>query len=99
MGWGVQVTTDVYVSRVSKDGVDAKIEENNDLIAMFEKELAMLAASTPRDVVSEETRNGGDVISELRIRIDEILEGYRDCIRENCLLQIIKEDIDKAEDC
>lgn len=99
MGWGVQVTSDVYVPGVTKDGIDSKMEENEELIAIFGKELAMLASSNPKDVVSEGAKKDGDVISELRTRIDEILESFRGCVRENCLLQIVKDDIDKAEDC
>lgn len=99
MGWGVQVTTEVYASRVTKDRVESTIEENNDLINMFEKELMMLVSSNPRDIVSEDARNDGSVVEELRIKVDQILESYKESISQNARLQIIFDEIDKAEDC
>jgi hypothetical protein len=96
MSWGVYVKADVYVSRVGKNEVEDKIEDNNRMMEMFEKELLMMASSTPRDVASDDVVKEGDIISDLRIRIDEILEAYRESVRENTLLEIIKENIGKA---
>ena len=99
MSWGVQLTTDIYVSRVLKKDVKEKIEENEELISMREKELHMIAASNPRDIASDIAREEGDIIEELRIKVDGILQSYRESLRENQLLYIILEEIDKAEDC
>jgi hypothetical protein len=99
MGWGVQVTTDIYVSRVRKDDVQTKIEENEELIKMFEKELFMLVSANPREIASDESREHGDIVQELRLKVDELLQAYKECLIENKLLQIVLEDIDKAEDC
>ena len=99
MSWGVQITTDIFVPRVRKEELESKIQENEDLIAMHEKELSMLISASPREVVSEDARTDGSVIEELRIKLNEILESYRECIRENCLMQIVLEEIDKAENC
>ena len=96
MSWGTQVKANVYVSRVKKDEVDEIIDNNNKMIVMFEKELLMLTSSTPRDVVSDATKKEGDIISDLRIRVDEILEAYKECVQQNVLLEIIKENIDQA---
>lgn len=98
MSWGVYVKADVYVSRVGKNEVEDKIEDNNRMMEMFEKELLMLASSTPKDVASDEVKREGDIISDLRIRIEEIFEAYRDCMRENTLLKIVQENIDTAEE-
>lgn len=98
MSWGVYVKADVYVSRVGKNEVEDKIEDNNRMMEMFEKELLMLASSTPKDVTSDEVKREGDIISDLRIRIEEIFEAYRDCMRENTLLKIVQENIDTAEE-
>jgi hypothetical protein len=99
MGWGVQVSTDVYASRVTKNGVKPKMEENDDLIQMFEKELMMLVSSNPRDIASEDSRSDGSIVEELRIKVDNILESYKDCIRQNTVLSIILDEIDNAIDC
>jgi len=99
MTWGVQITTDIFVPRVRKEELESKIQENDELIAMHEKEIVMFAAANPRDVVSEDAKTDGDVVNELRIKLNEILESYRECIRENCLMQIVLEEIDKAENC
>lgn len=96
MSWGIRVKATVYVSRVGKNEVKDKIEDNNKMMEMFEKELLMMASSTPRDVASDDVVKEGDIISDLRIRIDEILEAYRESVRENTLLEIIKENIGKA---
>jgi len=98
MSWGVYVKADVYVSRVGKNEVEDKIEDNNRMMEMFEKELLMLASSTPKDVASDEVKKEGDIISDLRIRIEETFEAYRDCVRENTLLRIVQENIDTAEE-
>ena len=99
MSWGVQVNTDIYVSRVKKDEVGDKIKENNDLISMFEKELFMLVSANPREIVSDESREQGTIVEDLRIKMDEILESYKEILHQNHLLDIILEEIDKAEDC
>lgn len=99
MSWGVQVTTDIYVSRVRKDEVKDKIKENDELISMFEKELFMLISANPREVVSDESKEQGTIVEDLRIKVDNILESYKECLHQNHLLDIILEEIDKAEDC
>lgn len=99
MGWGVQVKTEIYISRVLKEDVDSKIEENEKIISSLEKEISMLISSNPRDIVSEDARIEGSIIEELKIKFDEILELYKGCLRENVFLGIVKEDIDKAENC
>lgn len=99
MTWGVQITTDIFVPRVRKEDLESKIQENEELIAMHEKELAMLISASPREVVSDNARIDGSVAEELRMKLNEILESYRECVRENCLMQIVLEEIDKAENC
>ena len=99
MSWGVQVTTEIYVTGVTKNGLKDKIKENEEIIIMYEKELLMLAAASPREIASDDSKEHGEIIEELRIKVDNILESYKDCISENRLLNIILEDIDKAEDC
>ena len=99
MSWGVQTKADVYVSRVAKNSVDSKIEENEDLINIFEKEISILVALSPKDIVSEEASLNGNIESELRAKIDELLEAYKSVIKENCLLNIIKDNFEEAEDC
>ena len=96
MGWGIQVNADIFVSRVRLQDIDSTIEENNKTITFCEKELLMFASSTPKDVVSEDVRQEGDIIIDLRFKIDEIFETYSSCIKQNVLLEIIKENIEKA---
>jgi hypothetical protein len=98
MSWGVYVKADVYVSRVGIQEVDSKLEDNKEMMTIFEKEIAMLVASTPKDVASDEVKKEGDIISDLRLRIDEIFEAYRDCVRQNTLLEIVKENINDAQE-
>jgi hypothetical protein len=98
MGWGVETNADIYVPGVRKDQIENEIEKNDDLISTFEREILMLVSSTPRDVVSDDVKNDGDIIFHLRIKVEEILESYKDCIRQNTLLDVIKDNIDKAED-
>jgi hypothetical protein len=98
MAWGIQVTADIEVLRVLLRDVELKIEENNELINMFEKELCMYASSNPRDIVSDETRGDGEVVADIRIKIDNLLESYRECVRQNQLLEIVLENKDSAQD-
>ena len=98
MSWGVQLETYIYVSSVRKDGVKDKIEENNEIITMYENEIAMMVSANPREIVSDEGREHGDVVEELRIKLAQIWEPYKECIIENRMLYLILEEIDKAED-
>lgn len=99
MSWGVQVNTDLFVSGVRKQDIEIKIKENEDLISMFEKEIMMIASSNPRDIVSDESRETGTVVEDLRMKLDEIFRDYKEFIAQNAKLYIISEEIEKAEDC
>jgi len=66
---------------------------------MFEKEILMMVSSNPREIVSDESREDGSVIEDLRIKAEEIFRDYRSLISQNAKLYIISEEIDNAEDC
>jgi hypothetical protein len=99
MSWGVKLNTEIHVPRVYKSQVNDKIEENDHLISMYEKEMMMLVSSNPREIVSEDARNEGCVVEDLRIKMDQIFEAYKECIIQNGLLTIILEELNEAEDC
>lgn len=99
MSWGVQLKTEIFVPRVRKSEVEGKIEDNNSLIDMFERELIMLVSSNPREICSEDARKDGTIVEELRIKTQEIFEAYRECITQNASLYIILEELNDAEDC
>jgi len=99
MSWGVQLNTDVFVSGVRKASVEDTIKENEDSISMFEKEILMMISSNPREIVSDESREDGSIIEDLRIKAEGIFRDYRSLISQNAKLYIISEEIEKAEDC
>ena len=99
MSWGVQLSTDVFVSGVRKASVEDTIKKNEDSISMFEKEILMMISSNPREIVSDESRETGSVIEDLRIKAEEVFRDYRSLISQNAKLYIISEEIEKAEDC
>jgi len=53
MSWGVYVKADVYVSRVGIQEVDSKLEDNKEMMTIFEKEIAnqVLIAIKEADVL------------------------------------------------
>ena len=99
MSWGVQLETEIFVKGVRKRELEGKIENNNSLIDMFERELIMLISSNPREISSEDARENGSIVEELRIKTQEIFESYKECVEQNVLLHIIFEELQKAEDC
>jgi hypothetical protein len=100
MSWGVQVdNVELFFPRIYKEEVDVKIEENEKTISTIEKELLMYAIANPVNITSKESKKEGCVVEDLMIKIDELLETYRNCISNNTKLYIIKEYINTAINC
>jgi len=99
MGWGIELETTIFVSKVTKDQVESTIEQNEDLISMFERDIYMYATSNPRDVVSDDCLKHGEIISEIANNIRNIIDSYKECVEQNQMLKIIRNDLDKAIDC
>jgi uncharacterized protein YcnI len=97
MGWGISAKVEVYLSRVTKNDLESKIEENESLISMYEKEITMLVASNPREVAADDSIKEGTIIEDLRIKLDEIFEGYRECLQNQVRFALVSENIDNIE--
>lgn len=84
MGWGIEVNG-LYLSRVRKDDLPNKLQENNDLIQMYRDELIALAAyqgATYNDGESE-----CSIIDHAVRRVPEILEGLQEAYCQNMMIQ------------
>lgn len=97
MGWGISAKVEVYLSRITKDELESKIEENESLISMYEKEIIMLAASNPREVAADDSIKEGTIVEDLRIKLDQIFEEYRECLHNQVKFALVSENIDKVE--
>ena len=89
MGWGITIK-EVYVSRATKEGLDAQIEEQEDLQRMYEDELLIMCAESPRDVKNDD----GNVVTweeHISFKFRETIQNYKECVRRLNLLYIAKE--------
>ncbi|MFA5067517.1 MAG: hypothetical protein WC466_05700 [Candidatus Izemoplasmatales bacterium] len=91
------VNAQVFVDRVAKENVENQIEENNESIVSIEKELSMLAIARPKDVVSDELIQEGDILNDIKNKVSDLLDDYRQLIAQNSLLEIVLEDMNGAE--
>ena len=98
MSWGIQLDTCIYVPRVSKNEIESKIKENEEIIISYEKQIMMYASSTPKDIIPDNdmTKDSGGVIFEIKNELDQIFEAYKESMCENVLLKIMLEEIDKV---
>lgn len=88
MGWGT-ILKEVYVSRVSPNEVEIRMEEEESLITMYRDDLMMLAAATPREV------NDGDSVEPWEDyasrRVGEAIDGLMECAVRRYQFNLIKE--------
>jgi hypothetical protein len=82
MGWGIIFNQDIYLNRLrldSKQDLIELIEDTNQFIADIEREIAMLVASTPKDIVLDV---GENVLEYLDLQLKE----KHQLLKENVLL-------------
>jgi hypothetical protein len=83
MGWGTEFTTNIFINKTvfrSLLELNTEIENINIDNSNYKKELAMLVAATPRDIVPDEWKD--EPITWLGNRVDYLIES----IIENELL-------------
>ena len=94
MGWGTQFTTDIYLSRVTLktiEEVEDAILESEKMISMCEQELLILA-SLNHTVDKERTLD--DVIFDIRVKVNEAIEGIKEEVNTIAKLQLLKEHLE-----
>ena len=82
MGWGIIFNKDIYLNRLrldSKGDLMELIEYTNQSIVGIEREIAMLVASTPKDIVLDVEEN---VLEYLDLKLKE----KHQLLKENVLL-------------
>lgn len=96
MGWGISFEPEIYLPGKSFSSLyelECAIEEEEGMINYYEQKLAMLTAATPPDNVEDEYG-----ISFLHRELRDLLEGYRESIRDllnlTTLLEYKKENPD-----
>jgi hypothetical protein len=94
MGWGTQFKTDMYLSRVSLKNiseVNDAIAECESMIKMFEQDLLILASlnNTPN-----KDRELEDVIFDIRVRVNEAIEGLKEGMTTLTKFEILKEHLE-----
>ena len=96
MSYGISAKVDIFVNHVGKAQIDDEIESCNEIINMHEKELMIMAAMNPKDVVTQEDVKDGYVAEALRLKIDNLLESYRDEVIKLYRLELLKYNIKKV---
>ena len=77
MGWGINFTTDIYLSKVSyptKMSVEDKIKEYDESIDDCESQIKMYASSTPKDIIPKEWNE--EPICWINERLLELFDVY-----------------------
>lgn len=98
MSYGISAKVDIFVSHVGKADIDDKIESCNNVISMHEKELMIMAAMSPVDVVSPQDVKDGVVAEILRMKIETILDSYREDVLRLYRLELLKDNIKKVKE-
>ena len=94
MGWGTQFKTDIYLSRVSLttvSQVEDAILESEKMINMCEQELLILV-SLNHTIDKERTLE--DVLFDIRVKVNEAIEGIKEEVNTITKLQILKEHLE-----
>ena len=96
MSYGISAKVDIFVNHVGKAQIDDEIESCNEIISMHEKELMIMAAMNPIDVVTQEDVKDGAVAEMLRMKIESILDSYREDVLKLYKLELLKYNIKKV---
>ena len=94
MTWGISLDTTIEVLRVSKSEIESTIEENEKTMQFIQKQILMYASATPKDIMNVEPEE--NCIFQLHHEINQLFDDYNDCLRQNTLLYLMKEEIDKV---
>lgn len=84
MGWGIDFTTDIFLSRQdynkNSELVKDKIDEKDVEINNIKIRLAMLVGASPNTIISEEWKNDvlNGLTNELILLLDELQELFID---------------------
>ena len=98
MSYGIGANVYVFVGHVGKAEIDDEIESCNDLISMHEKELMIISAMNTVDVVSPQDVKDGAVAEMLRMKIENILDSYREEVLRLYRLELLKDNIKKVKE-
>jgi len=96
MGWGL-VINEIYLSRVTRNELDERIEDEKDTIQDLRDRLMILAAATPRDIKILEGPPGGFGSSletwedHVKREINGILKDLADANWQLRLMEIAKD--------
>jgi enterochelin esterase-like enzyme len=91
MGWGLEVP--MYLSRVTKDGLQVAKEESEDMIKFFKNQIIAAVAYTQPTV--SEGEDSWSLIEYASMKIPEILD---EMIEEGVKLSMIKVAIDNIDE-
>jgi hypothetical protein len=96
MSWGLNIKN-VFLPRVTKTELESKLEENNDLLSYYEKQLIAMAVYLRPNIINDEGEKI-NIIDYCTNRIPDILESYREKAEENRLIKEALKDIDEIEE-
>lgn len=86
MSWGITIK-DLFVSRVSKDSIATEIEEQERLVRLYEDDLLVMCAESPRDYKDEV----GNLITweeHITMKFRQTIEEYKEAVNRLHILYI-----------
>jgi hypothetical protein len=89
MGYGT-IIKEVYLNRVLKNQFDIKLNENKELIKMFEDELKALAIYSHPTIFNPEFNDFESITDFMPRKINEILSELQTLYIENNLIELAK---------
>ena len=91
MGWGTYYTYDGYPSRITKDEIPSKLEENQDYVDTMWREILAYASSTPPAEVEDEEGNKMPYPEFIASKIDSYRKELEETYWETVHLQDCEE--------
>ena len=95
MGWGL-IIPEVFLSKIHKDDIEEKLDNNNEIIHTYEGELIALTTYSHSTIKDGEEEIS--IIDYAPRRIKEIMDSLEELYSENKLLYIAIEKKDELRD-
>lgn len=106
MGWGIIIPqidfvfqrkfrlTDIYLNRITKDDLESKLEESNEMISWYKEQLIALGANSAATIRSEDGDYDENIIDFSVRRVNNIFDELKSEVIQNYLIQRALEQYD-----
>lgn len=106
MGWGIIIPqidfvfqrkfrlTDIYLNRITKDDLESKLEESNEMISWYKEQLIALGANSAATIRSEDGDYDENIVDFSVRRVNNIFDDLKSEVIQNYLIQRALEQYD-----